>query len=248
MLCLDGREVGHGLPPRPLGLMELRELLLGPEATRDLKDAVWKELVCRARVGGGDWVVACIGMALPGLRSTAARVLRRSPDRLADDVVSEMLTEFVAQLPRVDLDRAGIAARLLCWGRKGALRERGRGLRVEPHDPHEIQNLADRANALSVEGARGTACSSLVEPADLLELAVRKQVISPDDAELIRVTRLQGRRLRHYARELGEAESKLYSRRERAEARLVGAMASGQISVTAVDQVPNAAPDEVLSQ
>ncbi|MCP2336960.1 hypothetical protein [Actinomadura rupiterrae] len=246
-LLLDGCEIGEVLPSRPLALGELRAMLLGPETRGDLKDLVWAALVRRARADGEPWVTACVGMALPGLRAAAARNLRHSPERLADDVVSEMLTEFLAQLPRIDLDRPRIATRLLWWGRKGALRERGRGLRVEPRDPHEALERADQHETASDGGLQGSVCSSPVEPADLLGLAIRQGIIRAEDAELIRATRLQGQSLRHVARGRGEAESKLYSQRERAEARLATAMASGQVSARAVGHVPNSASGGVLS-
>ena len=98
--------------------------MLKTSASDELKDAAWRELIAKARTGDPVWVVGCVGVAMPGLKNTAARVIRSSPSRLIDDIVSELLTEFVAQLPRIDAERSHIAARLLLWAHKGALRAR----------------------------------------------------------------------------------------------------------------------------
>ncbi len=78
-LAVNGSAIGHGLPARTVDLRELRSLLLEKSASDDLKDAAWRELVHRARSGDPAWVVGCVGMAMPGLKSTAARVIRSSP-------------------------------------------------------------------------------------------------------------------------------------------------------------------------
>ncbi|WP_344586521.1 hypothetical protein [Actinomadura vinacea] len=142
-LALDGRKVGHGLPARAVGLGELREALLKPAATEALKDAVWAELVSRARTKDPAWVIGCVGVAMPGLKNVAARVLRSSPERLADDIGSELLTEFVAQLDGIDITRPHIAARLMLRARKGALRARGRESRHLPCASEEMPSRDD---------------------------------------------------------------------------------------------------------
>jgi hypothetical protein len=73
-LALDGRRLRHGLPARPIPLLELRALLQHPTAGDDLRSAVLEELVHRATRQGGRWMVALAGVLLPGLRLIAASV------------------------------------------------------------------------------------------------------------------------------------------------------------------------------
>src|SRR5947209_5384156 len=53
----DGRGL-DGLPDEILPLDELRDLLLSPAASVEVRDTVWRELVTRARPDGPAWAVA----------------------------------------------------------------------------------------------------------------------------------------------------------------------------------------------
>jgi hypothetical protein len=216
-LTLDGCDIGHGLPARRLHLPELRDLLLERGATDDLKDAVWRELVRRSRTGDPAWVLGCVGVALPGLKSTAARVLHSTPGHYADDVVSELLAEFIAQLPRVDLDRRNIAARLMFWARKGALRARGRDTRQVLCAPAQMPEHPAGAET---------------DPAHLLVDAVRQGIVTPAAVELIIATRLGSSSLQEIARLRGVHRDQAYKQRRTAEARLVEAIRDGRLSST----------------
>src|SRR5690349_17419310 len=55
-----------GLPQRILPLDELRRLVLAAGTSPEVRDAVWRELVVRARRDGPAWRVAAVGMAMPG--------------------------------------------------------------------------------------------------------------------------------------------------------------------------------------
>src|SRR6185503_7682206 len=66
----DGRGF-DGLPDEMLPLDELRRLLLDAGTSGQVRDAVWRELVLRARRDGPAWRVAAVGMAMPGLRRQA---------------------------------------------------------------------------------------------------------------------------------------------------------------------------------
>jgi hypothetical protein len=68
-LAFDGRAF-PGLPERMMPLDELRKILLARSTSVAVRDAVWRELVIRARRDGPAWVVAAVGMAIPGLRRT----------------------------------------------------------------------------------------------------------------------------------------------------------------------------------
>ena len=218
-LAVDGEAVGHGLPARAIDLSELRMLLLETSASDELKDAAWRELVRRARAGDPAWVVGCVGVAMPGLKSTAARVIRSSPSWLVDDIVSELLTEFVAQLTRIDIDRPHIAARLMLWARKGALRARGRDARQVPCDPSELPSRSPVSD---------------VDPVVLLLEAARQEIITSAAAELIIATRLDGLSVQYLAKGSGVPASRLYKQRQVAEDGLLAAIRDGRISAMSI--------------
>jgi predicted DNA-binding protein (UPF0251 family) len=215
-LSLDGSALECGLPARNIDLAELRDLLLNPGSGAEVRDLAWAELVHRSRVDGPDWVIGCLGVAMPGLTSIANRVLSTSPADLAHDIVSEMVTEFVAQLARIDTTRPYIAARLLLWANKAALRVRNREIRRRVVENESITTL--------------TTTEPIGEPEDVLDEAVRKQVITREAAEVIRATRLEGVRLTAYARGIGIKSAALDSKRRRAETRLASAIMNGQVS------------------
>ncbi|MEV4565168.1 hypothetical protein AB0K12_15490 [Nonomuraea sp. NPDC049419] len=214
-LSVDGRAIGYGLPERPIDLLELKELLLKPQAGDELKDAVWAHLVRRSRADDPAWVIGCVGVAMPGLKNLAARTTQGCPAHVAEDIVSEMVTYFVAQLRRIDLDRPNILPRLLLWAKKGALRVRAR-------ECSSVEICADVPEPVALDG----------EPFMVLAEAVRCRVISSDEAKLINATRLEGQALRAYAGRLGVPADRLYKRRRAAEARLARAIEEGQVSVS----------------
>ncbi|GAA3714419.1 hypothetical protein GCM10022224_095110 [Nonomuraea antimicrobica] len=223
-LSVDGRSIGHGVPQRPIDLGELKELLLTPQAGDELKDAVWAHLVRRSRRDGPAWVIGCVGVAMPGLKNLASRTTQGCPAHVIDDIVSEMVTNFVAQLRRIDLDRPNILPRLLLWARKGALRVRARELA-------SIEICAETPEQVTVS----------TEPFMVLAEAVRCRVITPDEAKLINATRLEGQALRAYAARLGVPADRLYKRRRAAEARLARAIEEGQVSVSCDGPASNVA-------
>ncbi|MET8986951.1 hypothetical protein ABZW49_16000 [Nonomuraea wenchangensis] len=214
-LSVDGCLIGHGVPQRSIELGELKALLLAPGAEDELKDAVWAHLVRRSRSDGPAWVVGCVGVAMPGLKNLASRTSRGCPVHVVDDIVSEMVTYFVAQLRRIDLDRPNILPRLLLWAKKGALRVRARELA-------SVEICADLPELVALD----------TEPFMVLAEAVRCRVITSDEAKLINATRLEGQALRAYAGRLGVPADRLYKRRRAAEARLARAIKEGQVSVS----------------
>jgi hypothetical protein len=226
-LALDGASLGHGLPSRSIDLSEMKGILFGGGATEDLRDAVWAELVHRSRTDGPAWVVGCVGVARPALVTIAARAIRTAPASLTDDIVSELVTEFVAQLARIDTTRPAIGERLLLWARKAAVRVRARQQTHQGLDPAITTTVPAASPATDAEAAA------------LLADAVRQKVISTSTGALINATRLEGLSLTEYARIVGEPEKRLTKRRSRAEARLAAAIADGQVSaISAADLSP----------
>ena len=55
-LALHAAKVAAGLPDRPVPLDELRVLLLHPSTSARARNAVWAELVRRARAGDPAWI------------------------------------------------------------------------------------------------------------------------------------------------------------------------------------------------
>jgi hypothetical protein len=75
----------------------------GRVAGVEVRDAVWRELVVRARRDGPAWVVAAVGVAMPGLRRIAG-LLTAGWRGDTDDLDSELIVGFVARLKTIDLD------------------------------------------------------------------------------------------------------------------------------------------------
>jgi hypothetical protein len=115
-LAFDGRGF-TGLPDWLLPLDELRAVLIADATSRPVRDAVWRELVTRARRDGPTWVLAAVGLAMPGLHRSTWRAARgwRGGDRDA-----ELLAGFVARIATVDPDEPRICGRLLDAGERAA--------------------------------------------------------------------------------------------------------------------------------
>ena len=134
-LALHAAEVAAGLPDRPVPLDELRVLLLHPSTSARARNAVWAELVRRARAGDPAWTVGLAGIAMPGLRRAAgslAAAYRGDPA----DLQAEVLTGFLAAVRALDLDdlEAVPLASRLCWaawraGQQHACAEAGHAAR-----------------------------------------------------------------------------------------------------------------------
>ena len=107
----DGRGFA-GLPDEILPLERLRTVLLSPHTAVEVRDAVWRELVIRARRDGPAWVVAAVGIALPGLRHVAGQ-LAAGWHGDTEDLDAELLIGFVEGLRTIDMDAPRICGRLI---------------------------------------------------------------------------------------------------------------------------------------
>jgi hypothetical protein len=85
---------------RILPLDELKKTLIDDATPRAVRDAVWRELVTRARRDGPGWVVAAVGIAMPGLQRTA-RLLARGWHGDYSDLDAELLSGFLHRLNTV---------------------------------------------------------------------------------------------------------------------------------------------------
>ena len=211
-LWLDGAAF-DGLPNDRLLLVPLRDLLLRPSTTTQTRDAVWRELICRARRSEA-WLVAAIGMAMPGLRR-AVRQLTTASRADRDDLESAMAEGFVAALHRIDVGDVSLCARLVTAARKSGLK-------------HLYQSSA-------ADGAVWSRFASQAprppwgHPDFVLLDAVAAGVMSMAEAQLIGATRLERIAVTELAERWGLVANTLIQRRRRAEERLRAAIIAGTV-------------------
>ncbi|MET8358820.1 hypothetical protein [Micromonospora sp. NPDC005171] len=204
-----------GLPDGILPLQRLRAVLLEPRTSVEVRDAVWRELVVRARRDGPAWVVAAVGIALPGLRHIAGLLASgwRGDTR---DLDAELLVGFIERLTTIDLQPSRVLGRLLDAGLRAARRARD----------------ADSDAQLVHTGVTGPIAP--VQPWDhpdlVLARAVAAGVIDADEANLIAVTRLEDATLAQAAARLGITASLASSWRLKAERRLLEAVRAGDLA------------------
>jgi hypothetical protein len=212
-LSLDGREVGGGLPPRAIPLSQVPRLLACSSV--ETRDRAWSILVARARTGAPAWMVGAVGVALPGLRVYAGRLVLGSSCDPAD-LEAEVLAGFIKALRQVELSQRAILQRML-WT---AYRE---GVRFR----HAEAAAAQRQQpwpATASEPPRPWGHPDLV-----LADAVAADVISAVDAELIGATRLDSVPLQVAAASAGISYPCARQRRQRAEKRVLSAIRAGKI-------------------
>ncbi|MEU1811076.1 hypothetical protein [Micromonospora aurantiaca (nom. illeg.)] len=210
----DGRGV-DGLPDAIVPLDDLRDLLLSSTTPVEVRDAVWRELVVRARRDGPAWVVAAVGMAMPRLRRVAG-MLTAGWRGDTDDLDSELLVGFVARLKTIDLDVPRVCGRLVDAGLRAARKARD----------------ADADAQLIHIDATGPIAP--VQPWDhpdlVLARAVAAGVVDADEANLIAATRLDTATVAQAAKRLGVAPSTASAWRAKAERRLAEAIAQGELT------------------
>jgi hypothetical protein len=213
-LAFDGRGFA-GCPEEILPLDKLKRLLLDPRTPGFVRDVVWRELVTRARRDGPAWVVAAVGVAMPGLRALAGG-LSRGYRGDSDDVDAELLATFVDRLRRIDLDQRHLVARLLSAAERAGRKIRYADVRTEVLDSEPA-------------GPR-----SPLHPWDhpdfVLARAIATGVIDADDANIIAATRLEGVPVQAAAERCGISGQLASHWRARAEQRLAEAIRAGDLA------------------
>ncbi|AGZ40715.1 hypothetical protein [Actinoplanes friuliensis] len=215
-LYLDGADLGADLPAGRLLLMPLRDLLLRPAVSLHTRDVVWRELIRRAREDHSSWLVAAIGMAMPGLRR-AVRQLGTSWRSDRDDLESAVAEGFVSALRKVDLHDSSLCARLIDAGRKAGVRQAFQSAGVEAGSWAPFASRSPRP--------------PWGHPDLVLADAVTAGVLSRSEAQLIGATRLEGLQVKDVAAWLGELPNTVAGRRRRAELRLRRAIQSGDLGL-----------------
>jgi hypothetical protein len=204
-----------GLPDRIIPLDELRRLLLSATVSSAVRDAVWRELVIRARRDGPAWRVACVGTAMPGLRRQAG-MLAAGWHGDTHDLDSELLVGFMERLATIDYDEPRICGRLVEAGVRAARK-------IREAESGTIQIRTGEAGAVLP-----------IRPWDhpdlVLARAVAVAVLDRDEATLIASTRLDHQTLARVAAQIGISPQTASAWRARAEKRLVQAIGAGELS------------------
>lgn len=223
-LAVDGRRVGGGLPRRRIRCDELAAVLAHPSCGHDAKQRVWARLVTRARGGNSAWTVAACGVALPGLRRAAAR-LAYAPNRA--DMEADLLAGFLTALAGVDVDAPGICRRLV------------NAAQIHARTRLREQQATTAGETRQVPGS-AVPRPPVGHPDLVLAKAVRLQVITAFEAELIGATRLEETTLVDWADRHQMTRKACYEWRARAEARLVAAIGAGFLSDPTAETVAEA--------
>ncbi|WP_049575321.1 hypothetical protein [Streptomyces sp. SBT349] len=204
-LSLDGRPI-EGLPNRDVPLDELRDRILRRRCPHAARDAVWAQLVSRSRRAGATWTLACAGMALPALASVSGWLAARYPDEDPFDVHAEVLTGFLNGLPTVDLQRPQILMRLKWAAFRAGLTALSDALAAPTPMPPGFESAAPRP--------------PWGHPDLVLARAVRDQVVTRTEADLIGATRLEDESVARWAADHHTTAPTAYKVRRRAEHRL----------------------------
>ncbi len=212
-LAFDGRAF-PGLPQRILPLDELKSVLIDDATPRPVRDAVWRELVVRARRDGPAWVVAAVGIAMPGLRRMAG-LLAKGWHGDSSDRDGELLTGFVDRLRSVDLTESRIAGKLIDAGARAVKHARERQEESDAIRVHATWSLPPQ--------------QPWDHPDWVLTRAVAAAIIDPDECLLISATRLDEVALSVVADKLGVSVPLAAAWRRRAEKRLAAAIRAGEV-------------------
>jgi hypothetical protein len=214
---------GHdlGLPSATMSLTVLRDWLMANPGKEAARDAVWRELVLRARLDGGRWRLAAVGMALPGLRRQA-RALSAGFRGEPADMDAEVLTGFLTGLDgKVDLANPAPFAALLGGAFKAGHRLRQQADPAEPVEDIETVAAGSRVPRLPYG-----------HPDLLVQRAAQLGIINADDEEPFITVRLGGKAIEPVAQRLGITVDCLRRRLDRAGDRLAVALAKGQLTGT----------------
>jgi len=219
----------------PRGVMTLPELarwLQEHQRAYTVRDAVWRELIRRARHDGPTWVIAATALAMPALRRSAGQ-LRTGWSGDAYDLDAEILTGFLTALrDRVDLSRPAPHAGLCKAGwRAGYLLRQRAGAEAVPVDDVE-----------RVTGPR-TPKRPYGHPDLLVRRAVRLGIIDEVDEQPYIDLRLGRRAIEPIAKRLGLPVDTLRRRVERIDTRIADALAAGLLTDVISPQARQALAD-----
>ncbi|GAB3147237.1 hypothetical protein GCM10027290_30220 [Micromonospora sonneratiae] len=227
-LALDcdslARDIGKDpdLPSGVVPLPVLRDWLLKRPGDYGSRDAVWRELVLRARLRGAEWTIAAVGMAMPALVRIAGQLsagYRGDPA----DIDSEVLTGFLEALrDHLDLTRPALYASLTM-----AAWRAGRRLRLADDGTVPVEDIEYVA-----AGSR-TPKMPYGHPDLLVRRAGTLRIIDEADVQPWIEVRLGRRAPEPIAARLGITVDALRMRLARADERLAQAIAEGCLTEVA---------------
>jgi hypothetical protein len=205
-----------GLPATFMPLPRLRTWLLAHRTAYAARDAVWRDLVGRARNDGPEWMIATVGMAMPALVRFAG-TLSRGYRGDTDDLDAEILTGFLTAIRTIDVGRDRLYARL-CWAgfRAGIAARNADNLYLLVGDVEQLSGAAPHL--------------PYGHPDLIVARAVSTGVIDRDEADLILATRLDGVPIEQLAAAAGLSAAVVRMRRLRAERALADAIRSGLLA------------------
>ncbi|MEU8001536.1 hypothetical protein AB0B66_10285 [Catellatospora sp. NPDC049111] len=201
--------------PSAVGLLELRDLVLGGAVGDGVADRLWRVLVQRSRQEAGPWTVAALGMALPGLRRVARDCRRRWSDDV-EDLESELVAGFLDRLLTVDVEAPRICGRLIDAAVRAVRRAQSAGRWAQ-------QPISFTAGP-TVPGLPWD------HPDYVLARAVAAAVLCREEADVIGATRLGDATLAQAASGLGLAKPAARRWRRQAELRLRDAIRAGELA------------------
>jgi hypothetical protein len=208
-------------PPGEVPLPALRRWLMAHPRAYTARDAVWRELIRRARQGRPEWVVAAVGMAMPALVGMAGTLAAGYAGDPAD-IDAEVLTGFLEAL-RTTVDPGRDAPHAsLCFAAWRA----GRDLRLAQQEyvlVEDIEHAAAQARRPRLPYGHP----------DLLVYRARTLgVIDDEDVEPYIAIRLGHRALEPVAEARRIDPDVLRMRLHRADTRLAEALATGILTGT----------------
>ncbi|TDC84697.1 hypothetical protein E1193_05085 [Micromonospora sp. KC606] len=227
-LDLDMFGPDDGLPTGVLALPALREWLLANPRAYTARDAVWRELIRRARLDGPRWVIAAVGMAMPALRRYARQLsdgYRGEPD----DISAEVLAGFLAALrDHVDVGRRAPYASLCRAGWRA-----GHALRQQAGEFIPVEDVEHVTGPRTPQVPYG-------HPDVLVRRAVRLGILDADDEQPYIDVRLGRRAMEPIAARMGISTDALRMRLGRIDTRLAEALANGMLTDAASPQAASA--------
>lgn len=200
---------------RAIPLDELRARLSSRTLSNAGRDAIWRDVIIRARREGPQWLVAAVGLAVPLLRNISDQICHGFVAGESADIDTEVLTRFIEAVRTIDLVQPNILPRMRDAAKQA-------GIRARQHAESEASRCTPWFESAEPQIPWG-------HPDLVLADAVDKGVINRLDAELIGLTRLEHRTLADAAERLGLSTEAAKKRRQRAEAVLVKAVIAGEV-------------------
>ncbi|MET7951041.1 hypothetical protein [Micromonospora sp. NPDC005324] len=229
-LSIDLDQLGPdvGLPAGVMTVLAVRDWLLAHRTSFEARDAVWAEMIRRARLDGPQWVIGAVGMALPALRRYTRQLCNGYPGD-PDDIEAEVLSGFLVALrDHVDLARPAPYAGLCRAGWRAGYKLRQQAAEFTPVE--DIEHVIGPRTPQIPYG----------HPDVLINRAVRLGILDADDEQSYIDVRLGRRAIEPIAALRGLSTDALRMRLGRIDTRIAEALASGLLTGTASPQAAKA--------